>query len=173
MQLYYSKLCVDKNGGNNPFSQVTKPVIYQLGQGNCPLTYLHYFPKPSFPKRIQCEYGHYTNRDVCSFDMKSIGVPYHRRGVELYLVLARSLQELTHHNVRVSTQSIMCPMTVSSPYIIARTKAPRQVHTWLDGFSQSRGLRVILPFFTLPFNPHTLSTCIEYYSLVTRSPQHA
>ena len=45
-----------------------------------------------------------------------------------------------------------------------------QVHTCPNGLSQSQGLKVIHPFFTLSFNPHTLST--GYYMLmhVTYSP---
>ena len=49
---------------------------------------------------------------------------------------------------------------------IARPKGPMQVRTCLNGLSQSQVLKVIIPFFTLSFNPHTLSTCIEYYGTI-------
>ena len=46
-------------------------------------------------------------------------------------------------------------MRVLGLIFIVIPKAPRQVHTWPNGLSQSRGLKVIIPFFTLSFNPHT------------------
>ena len=55
----------------------------------------------------------------------SIGVPYHRCGVESYLVLARSLQELTHHKTESRRSQQDNEMRVARPLIYSDTQGPQ------------------------------------------------
>ena len=47
--------------------------------------------------------------------------------------------------------------------LIARPKAPCQVHTWPLWVVLIPRIKSNHPFFTFSINPYTLSLCVEYY----------